>query len=96
MSGVNTVSAAESQTSVLMQTVQVTARGRDGMTEAVILFDTGSDRSYISTYLVDRVGPDWLGSEALAYAAFGTDATSSVKERNVYNVQLQGNGSEIR
>ena len=94
-SGVNTVSAAESQTSVLMQTVQVTARGRGGMTEAVILFDTGSDRSYISKDLVDRVGPEWLGSEALAYAAFGTDATSSVKEGNVYNVQLQGNGSEI-
>ena len=96
VSGVNTVSAAESQTSVLMQTVQVTARGRGGVTEAVILFDTGSDRSYISKDLVDRVGPEWLGSEALAYAAFGTDATSSVKERNVYNVQLQGNGSEIR
>ena len=45
---------------------------------------------------MDRIGPEWLGSEALAYAAFGTDATSSVKERNVYNVQLQGNGSEIR
>ena len=96
VSGVNTVSAAENRTSVLMQTVQVLAKGQGRVSKAVILFDTGSDRSYISKDLVDRVGPEWLGSEALAYAAFGTETASSVEERNVYSVQLQGNGSEMR
>ena len=40
---------------VLFQAARVTIRGEAGAAEAVIIFDTGSDRSYISERLVSKI-----------------------------------------
>ena len=72
------------------QTVQVQVKGKSGTADVVMLLDTGSDRTYISEALVRKVDPEWMGSQSLAHAAFGSRAPSNVKQRNVYDVCVQG------
>ena len=88
VSNVNSVTGVK--TRVLLQTVRVMVQGRAGVSNAVILFDTGSDRTYISETLVRKIGPEWVGTHDLSYAAFGSGKPSRTELRNVYNVSLQG------
>ena len=91
LSVVASVKALEGPTSrVLLQTVQVQVKGKSGTADVVMLLDTGSDRTYISEALVRKVDPEWVGSQSLAYAAFGSRAPSNIKQRNVYDVCVQG------
>ena len=46
---------------VILQTTDVTASGCTGKSGiSTVLFDTGSDRSYVSSRLVKRVGPTFI------------------------------------
>ena len=65
VSNVNSVCGKTSH--VFLQTARVSVHGKCGVADAIILFDTGSDRTYISRDLVDRIGPEWVGSQNLAY-----------------------------
>ena len=62
---------------VMLQTTSILVHGKCGVAEAVILFDTGSDKSYISETLVGKIGPEWVGSQCEPYAAFGSSQTSN-------------------
>ena len=75
---------------VMLQTAWVTVRGRKGTVKAVVLFDTGSDRSYVSSRLVQRVDPEWVCSEPVSYVAFGSSKPGPGKMRNVYEINMQG------
>ena len=44
-----------SHPSVALQFARVTVHGSQGVTEATVMFDTGSDRSYVTQDLVNRV-----------------------------------------
>lgn len=44
----------------VLQTARVQVHGRTGKVEATLLFDSGSDRSYVSSFLIKRVGPKWV------------------------------------
>ena len=59
----------------------------------MILFDTGSDKSYISEALVGKIGPEWVESQCVSYAAFGSSQISNAEHRNLYNVTLKGGGN---
>ena len=85
-------SSVKTQTDVLLQTIKVPVRGKGRQVEAVVLFDTGSDKSYISKELVDKIAPEWVESKNLSFASFGTNLPSPPENRNVYNVMLQGQG----
>ena len=74
---------------ILLQTARVTVLGSRGTAEATVLFDTGSDRSYVSSNLVQRVGPEWCRREPLSYAAFGAGKPSSNQMHNMYSCLLQ-------
>ena len=74
---------------ILLQTACVTVRGGQGDAKVTVLFDTGSDRSYVCSDLVQRVGLEWSGSEPLSYAAFGTGKPSANQIHNMYNCILQ-------
>ena len=37
-----------------------------------------------------KIGPEWVGTHDLSYAAFGSGKPSRTELRNVYNVSLQG------
>ena len=47
-----------------------------GVIDATVLFDTGSDHSYITTDSVRKVGPEWLDAQPMSYAAFRTGKPS--------------------
>ena len=55
VSNVNSVSGTT--THVFLQTARVSVHGKCGVADAIIMFDTGSDKTYISRDLVDRIGP---------------------------------------
>ena len=77
---------------VFLQTTRVSVHGKCGVADAIILFDTGSDKTYISRDLVERIGPEWVGSQNLAFAVFGDNHISNAGQRNVYCVSLQDPG----
>ena len=79
-----------SKTTVFLQTTKVNIRGTHGSTEAVVLFDTGSDKTYISQSVVDKIGPEWVSGDVVSFAAFGSAGASKAELRNVYNVNLLG------
>ena len=55
----------------LLQTASVNVKGKQGIAKATLLFDSGSDRSYISCALVDKLKPEFVSSEPVMYTAFG-------------------------
>ena len=90
LTGTVTLAAKQSEVNVIMQTMSVRVQGSKGSVLANILFDSGSDRSYISRGLVDKVGPTFTGSELVSYATFGSGNASKDEFRSVYSVQLHG------
>lgn len=57
----------------VLQTAKVRLYGNKGQcVTATVLFDTGSDRSYVTSSLVRKVRPKWMGSEPITYSAFGS------------------------
>ena len=73
---------------VRLQTARTSARGKQGVTDVNILFDTGSDRSYVSSSLVKKIQPEFVETVNLSYAAFGTSSSSANSLHNVYEVLL--------
>ena len=74
----------------VLPTAHVTVVGQGGQrVDATVLFDTGSDRTYISDKLVKAADPVWVGSEAVSYVAFGGSG-SSAEHRDVYRVDMFG------
>ena len=73
---------------VILQCARVRVHGDLGVSEANVLFDTGSDRTYISTSLVQRVSPKYVESQPIAYAAFGRKSPNKAVLRHIYQVEL--------
>lgn len=73
----------------VLQTARVCVHGSKGKVEATLLFDSGSDRTYVSSSLINRVGPKWVSSIDIKYAAFGGGKSTS-KMRNVYELHTEG------
>ena len=46
-------SVTGTSSSILMQVARVSVHGKCGSSDALILFDTGSDKSYVSKHLVN-------------------------------------------
>ena len=75
---------------VILQTTDVTASGCTGKSGIfTVLFDTGSDRSYVSSRLVKGVEPEWVGTQQISYSAFGTDHGGKSELRNLFHVNLK-------
>ncbi|MEE4247170.1 MAG: DUF1759 domain-containing protein [Kangiellaceae bacterium] len=84
------LSSLSSPTSVLLQMFSVKVQGPEGEVNAVVLLDTGSDRSFISRDLVKRVKPRWVSSNTLSYASFGSGTASQPMVRGIFEVDLPG------
>lgn len=61
---------------------------------ATVLFDTGSDRSYISRKLVKGVKPRFVGSETNSYNSFGGSKTCNNTLTPVYNLSIKSKNGE--
>ena len=46
--------------------------GKQGIVKATLLFDSASDRFYISSAIVDKLKPDFVSSEPVMYTTFGS------------------------
>jgi hypothetical protein len=84
------VATANKKQSVLMQVLTVQVQGRDGPVQANVLFDSGSDRSYVSSQLCRLVQPSFVGSESVECATFGSGKPNRGQMRNVYRLDLLG------
>ena len=87
-------SPSVSHTNVALQTLYVSVGGKKGEVKAVVLFDTGSDRSYVSQRVIDQIGGEWIENKPLAFATFGSEKVSNEKTRGVYRFTLQGKGKK--
>ena len=87
-------SSHSKQKTVLLQTAQVTVRGKQGSVVANVLFDTGSDKSYASESFVSKVNPEWVSRESFAFCNFG-NAKPTASTRNVYELLLQAAEGEV-
>ena len=85
-----TQSNVSSNTQVLLQIVRVPIREEKGVSDAIVLFDNGADRTYVTESLVDRIGPEWVGTRNISSAAFGCNSPGEATFRNVYDFCLQG------
>lgn len=76
------------QTFSVLQTATITVYSETGAShKATLLFDTGSDKSYVSSNFVKKVKPKWLSSEPISYTAFG-GSKSANGISNVYDLKL--------
>ncbi|XP_066956301.1 uncharacterized protein [Macrobrachium rosenbergii] len=74
----------------VLQTAKIKVVGYQGIISATVMFDTGSDRSYISKDFVKRVRPKWLTSEYLSFSAFGGGKASKADLCSIYEVMSLG------
>ncbi|KAK3878755.1 hypothetical protein Pcinc_016567 [Petrolisthes cinctipes] len=76
-------------TCCVLQTAKVRVINGEGKSvDATVLFDTGSDRSYVSKSLVKNVRPTWLNSEPISYSAFGNNSSQG-HMCNLYDLRLE-------
>ena len=63
-------------TCTVLRTAKVKVCGEQGQcVAATVLFDNGSDRSYVSSIFLKKVRPKWVCSEPVSYSAFGNKTT---------------------
>ena len=74
-----------------MQFAHVTAHGSQGVTGAMVMFDTDSDRSFVIQDLVNCIKPKWVDSEPVAFALFRSGKPSKTDLRHIFSVNLQDN-----
>ena len=67
----------------------VVASCHNKVVKAKLMLDSGSDKTYVTSALVQKIQPQFVGTESVQYAAFGEKkSTSGVK--NVYSLNIQG------
>ena len=75
---------------VVMQVLTVKIAGPNGLVSANVLLDSGSDKTYISSALVRKCRPNFVGTEFVSCAGFGSGKVGKRQMRNVYSVDLKG------
>ena len=55
-----------------------------------MLFDTGSNTSYISNKLVKQINPKCIGTRVLSYHSFGSEKAGKEEARRIMEVDLEG------
>ena len=81
--------SAQKESVVIMQTVEVEVNGLKSKTKATILFDNGSDRSYVSSRLVGQVGPEFVHSELVSWGAFGQAHANPEELSSVFSLKFE-------
>ena len=86
--GDSTSLSACSSKRVLLQTIRINIKGARGSVSAILMLDTGSDRSYVSKRIVEQVRPKWISNDLLSYSAFGDQNPCKPISCDVFNVLL--------
>lgn len=56
--------------------------------KANVIFDSGSDRSYISSDFAKKLRPKFIGTEGVSFVSFGSNKPSELQCRNVYGINF--------
>ncbi|XP_074658631.1 uncharacterized protein LOC141911540 [Tubulanus polymorphus] len=80
--------SATSSRKVLLQTAQAIMQGDDGPVKVRILFDTGSQKSYITKRLADRLHLQVLGNHRMNIQVFGSDTDGQFEEYPIVESRL--------
>ena len=76
-----------------LPTARVKVQGRDGSwLEATLLFDSGADRSYISSSLVGKVSPRFVKTTDGSFSTFG--GRSKVSKSKMYSLSVKGRAEQ--
>ena len=67
-------------------------QGQEGWYTATLLFDSGSDRSYVSQSLVSQVKPKWIRNVEVSFSTFGGRSHGS--RSKVFGLTLKGDKIE--
>ena len=89
-----TVSSKSVCSNVVMQIAKIPVHSEKGVTIANVLFDTGSNRTYVSNDFVQRAQPELIGCETVSYASFGQTDKGSSRLRNVFSLNLKHANSD--
>ena len=85
------ISATKNINSVtVLQTAQIHVRSNGQNFKATVLFDTGSDNSYISKKISSVINPKLVGFKNLSYSAFGEKSQTKPKNSKLFSVDLVG------
>ena len=83
----------ENKTRTALPIVEVTIIGPHQGTPGVkakLLFDSGSDRTYVTQSVVQRLRPLFVGTECIEYAAFGGGKSCQNYVKNMYQLNILG------
>ena len=86
-----TIARTSQETMLQSARVQIRSRGNKYV-EANVVFDTGADRSYVSSKFVKKSKSQSVMAEWLAFAGFGDEAPSAQELRAVHALEL-GDGT---
>ena len=81
-------SANLSSTATVLQTAKVYVKSPGGWVLATLLFDSGSDRTYVSSSVVKGCRPQQVGKEWISYSSFGGEHSSNSKLSTVFNLEI--------
>ena len=76
----------------LLPVAKVRVQGVNGWHSATLLFDSGSDRSYVSLSMVRKVKPKWVRNAEVSFSTFGGRSHGS--KSKVYGMTLMGDKGE--
>ena len=82
-----TIARTSQETMLQSARVQIRSRGNKYI-EANVVFDTGADRSYVSSKFVKKSKSQSVMAEWLAFAGFGDEAPSAQELRAVHALEL--------
>ena len=80
--------AKNSGRQTMLQIAQVRVKGNGPEVKANLLFDSGSDKSYISSSFVRKIDPRFVGQELVSVALFGDPKPKDPKMKRKYEIQL--------
>ena len=87
--GVNQCQLAKDTVTVL-QTAKVQVKVNQTLFDATVLFDTGSDKSYVSSKFSSKIKPHLIGRETISYSAFGENHSSKSCLSKLFSLDIIG------
>ena len=86
----NTESNVQNGAGTVLQTARVFVKGSTGTVRATLLFDSGSDRSYVSSSLTSQLNLSKVAAQPVSYAAFGGGKANGKVTGDVFDLELEG------
>ncbi|XP_068218384.1 uncharacterized protein [Palaemon carinicauda] len=80
----------------ILQTAKVKVmNNKGGFVTAKLLFDSGCDRSYVSSKFTEICKPEWVTRNEAPYSSFGGHSSGKDIESNVYKLNVLDNKGKI-